>query len=536
MFRTPISLLIACYCIQNALPQEGRETNPTEVRINLEATFQTIKHFGASDAWRCYFVGKYWPEEKREVMAEWLFSKEFDESGNPKGIGLSLWRFNLGGGSMEQGDSSGISNEWRRGESFFSADQMHYDWNKQEGQQWFLKKAATYGVENLLLFVNAPPVQYSLNGKAYADKGLKGINLKAEYFDDYAQYLVDVAGHFNNINIPVNYISPVNEPQWAWDGGDQEGSPATNEEIYQLSKVLSGKLAQEQPDCNVILSEAGLMMFASDFRKESRGIWPFVWKFKPGADQVNYFFNRESEGYVGDFANMEYALAGHSYFSVWPPGRLLRTRSRLERTIQKVNPGMEYWSSEYCILQKNRDIGGGGGRDLGMPTALYVSRIIHYDLTIENSVSWQWWTAISQVDYKDGLIYLDYNGTYDSQKLKYDGEVHHSKLLWAFGNYSRFIRPGMQRVEVEYLQKKPERYKAKNLMISAFKDEESLVIVAVNYAASDQQLELNVPDLNICGPVTTYVTSPSKDLQKVVMERDELTLEGRSVTTLILKL
>jgi len=37
-----------------------------------------------------------------------LFSREVDDKGNSQGIGLSMWRFNLGGGSEEQGDASGI--------------------------------------------------------------------------------------------------------------------------------------------------------------------------------------------------------------------------------------------------------------------------------------------------------------------------------------------------------------------------------------------------------------------------------------------
>lgn len=62
--------------------------------------------------------------------------------------------------------------------------------------------------------------------------------------------------------------------------------------------------------------------------------------------------------------------------------------------------------SEYCILEKNDEVRGGGRRDLGMKTALFVARVIHNDLTIAEARSWQWWTAVSQVDFKDGLVYL----------------------------------------------------------------------------------------------------------------------------------
>jgi hypothetical protein len=38
-----------------------------------------------------------------------------------------------------------------------------------------------------------------------------------------------------------------------------------------------------------------------------------------------------------------------------------------------------------------------------MRTALNVARVIHFDLTVTGASAWQWWTAVSEADYKDGL-------------------------------------------------------------------------------------------------------------------------------------
>ena len=54
-----------------------------------------MAYFSASDAWSMQFIG-LWPEEKQNQVADWLFSTENDANGQPKGIGLSLWRFNVG--------------------------------------------------------------------------------------------------------------------------------------------------------------------------------------------------------------------------------------------------------------------------------------------------------------------------------------------------------------------------------------------------------------------------------------------------------
>ena len=73
--------------------------------IDTKHPQQTIEHFGASDAWSMQNIG-LWPEEEaQKQIADWLFSTENDANGQPRGIGLSLWRFNLGAGSAEQGDS-----------------------------------------------------------------------------------------------------------------------------------------------------------------------------------------------------------------------------------------------------------------------------------------------------------------------------------------------------------------------------------------------------------------------------------------------
>ena len=45
--------------------------------------------------------------------------------------------------------------------------------------------------------------------------------------------------------------------------------------------------------------------------------------------------------------------------------------------------------------------------------------------------AWQWWTAVSGVDYKDGLIFTDWKKPGDPES------IITAKLLWALGNYSR---------------------------------------------------------------------------------------------------
>lgn len=67
-----------------------------KVTVNPNICYQTIADFGSSDCWTADFVGKYFSDAEKEKSAKWLFSQEMDADGNPEGIGLSMWRVNLG--------------------------------------------------------------------------------------------------------------------------------------------------------------------------------------------------------------------------------------------------------------------------------------------------------------------------------------------------------------------------------------------------------------------------------------------------------
>lgn len=495
-----------------------------------EIEYQAIDGFGASDAWRAQFVGKNWPVEKRNKVADLLFSQELDEAGNPKGIGLSIWRFYISAGTTEQGDSSGIGNPWRRGECFQNPDGT-YDWTKHEGQRWFLKAAKERGVEKLLAFPNAAPVHMSNNGLGYATKGDTHINVKPGYLDDYAKFLVDVVEHFNQEGIFFDYLSPINEPQWKWDGNSQEGTPAINEEIYAFVRYLSDELDSRKLKTQLVIGEAGTIGHAS-LSMKSMGMGM---KDDGRDDQARFFFNTESPFYIGDLPNVEKTISAHSYHSVWPVENQVEYRKLVNSHLKEANSDLGYWMSEYCILQKNGEIGGGGGRDLGMATAMYVARIIHNDMTLTNAKSWQWWTAITEVNYKDGLVYLDDGSEGDTGKmgghvksLQFDGAVRDSKLLWALGNYSRFIRPGM--VRVKCILSEPQSNE-NGLLVSAYKDKEKEKLVFVFTNLSEQKSIINIgPEYS----VDVYTTSENKNLEFSRQKADMVISPKRSIVTVTL--
>ena len=253
-------------------------------------------------------------------------------------------------------------------------------------------------------------------------------------------------------------------------------------------------------------------------------------------NQMDVFFSKSSPLYIGDFPNMANLISGHSYFTVWPLDSQIVKRQRLAQKMQAVNPETGYWQSEYCILQKNDEITGGWQRDLGMPTALYVARIIHNDLTICNARSWQWWTALTQFDFKDGLVYLD-SGTEkkpgemgaDVESLKYDGTARSSKLMWVLGNYSRFVRPGMKRINAALATDNGEK---SNVMASAFLNPETNEKVVVVINTENHEIVLNNLGNGSPGNCTIYVTSADKNLALSIVKNEEIVLPPKSVVTI----
>lgn len=535
LFLLMITAIIGCQSDVNETPSPVTSTT-RDLKINLTADLQTMEGFGASDGWQCQFVGKNWPLAKRNQMADLLFSKELDADGNPKGIGLSLWRFNLGAGSAEQGDASFINDEWRRSECFLNADGT-YNWNKQEGQRWFMKAAKARGVEKILAFTGSPPVYFTKNGKGFSNEGAY-LNLQADKYDALADFWVTCIENIKaKDGVDIDYISPINEPQYDWnpaaDGwAGQEGTAARNSEIYTLVTAISQKLKDRGSKSQIVLGEAA----AYDcLYKEMTG--------QSGrSNQIDYFFGVNSMKNIANMSNVKKTISGHAYWQVWPLNEQISSREQVSSKVKTV-PGLSLWETEYCIMESpgTTEIPGGSGpkRDLGIDTALWVARIISNDIAVANVTSWQWWVGISRGDYKDGLIHVDDGvtagaGWGDANYCRNDGTIRETKILWAFGNFSYFVKPGMVRVQIA---DQNFTSASTDVMLTAYKDVTSkkLVVVAVNYSKSTRTYKLNLSGGVLKdNQLIPYTTSDVLSLKKgTAVKGDNIVIAPRSVVTFV---
>ncbi len=501
-----------------------RAQQPVKYEIMPTQPRQHIQHFGASDAWSMCYLG-LWPEWQQEQIADWLFSTDNDAQGKPKGIGLSIWRFNLGAGSAEQGDSSQIK-YLTRTECVLRPDGT-YDWSRQAGQRRFLKLAKQRGVPYLLAFCNSAPVHFTKNGLATNTGRGSTINLKDDCYDDFARYMATaIKGIESHDGVKIDYISPVNEPDgsWNWLGPKQEGSPALNREVAHVARELDKALSKAKLDTKILLSEA------SDYRC-LLGVHDAGWQ--RGNEIKSYFSPDSTATYVGKLKHLPQLIGAHSYWTNTPVDFMRDMRKRVAKACEQ--QGIKFWQTEICIMSNDKEIGGGSGYDYSMKTALYVARVIHHDLVYANAESWSWWRAAGG-DYRDGLLRV-----YSDDNWK-TGWATDSKLLWALGNFSRFVRPGAQRFTMakqgsDAADADDSCTDPKGVMCSAYQNTDGKwVVVAINYSEVARPVEFAVKGGSTMKWLL-YRTSDisAESLAPVGTSNGKATLAPRSITTLVEK-
>ncbi|WP_242204030.1 glycoside hydrolase [Aestuariivivens insulae] len=501
------------------IPEEG-------VSLNLNNTFQVIDHFGASGGFQDQWIGK-WPDATRNQAARLLFSNETDTQGNPRGIGLSLWRTIIGEGSADQSNSGFKASNWFREMECYLAPDGSYDWTKQAGEQWFMTKAKEYGVDKFTMWTGSPPYFMTKNGYVFSTADVPTFNCQPDKYDDFANFLADVVKNYEDKGYNITTVCPFNETQYEWNAevgnAQQSGTKATNAEIASVTRIIDAVFTQKGVKAKIMVPEAAQLKYLVEGSSNT-------------TNQVNDFFNTSSSNYIGDLVKLSKNVAGHSYFSNGTTNESLRQRKSLRSTL--VGYGLDYWQTEYSLLgtayQQNKDVSTLQEIDY----ALWMSRIIHTDLVFGNAAGWSFWTAFNQSTFGDhpfrfNLILYQPNSNGPAHT---DGSITDNKLLWALGNFSRFIRPGMVRFDV----KDPdygETASVENFMISGYKSttNNELVLVCINNTDNVRDITLDNygEDFEVVNDsFEAYTTSLGSNLRKSTMNIDNIRIPSKSIVTL----
>ncbi len=454
-----------------------------KLTVNSNKKYQLFQGFGASGAWWAQIVGSWDNIDKesgipvRDRISELLFDPE-------KGIGLYTYRYNLGTDSAfsEKGEYSDFA---RRTESFRGKN-GDYDFSKDKNAVYMMERAVKDGAKEVIFFVNSPLEEMTRNGMAHHSKfDYFKTNLKKACETDFCKYCLDVTEHFLKKGIPVKYISPINEPIWKWDGG-QEGCHYTPSEAKHIMKLFASEIKKRPSLSAVKLSGAE----NGDIR----------------------WFNKMYTRAMLSSQEVRSLTAGidlHSYFTILKIGKIklpfINDRRgflrRYKKWMDKHYPDVPVKMSEWTHMQ--------GGRDSSMNSALVMAQTMFEDISILGVTSWQHWIACSHYDYCDGLIYLDTdNKTFEA-----------TKRFYATGNFSKYIPHNAVRIDCSCGDE--------DILPLAFYKNGRTVVILINPAESEKAF--TVPQNALLS-----VTDDFKNLEEIhISENTRIKITPRSVNTII---
>ena len=147
-----------------------------------------------------------------------------------------------------------------------------------------------------------------------------------------------------------------------------------------------------------------------------------------------------------------------------------------------------------------------------MDSALVTAKTMYEDFTLLNAVSWQLWIAVSEVDYCDGLIYINLD----------EKTFEITKRYYVTGNYSKYVTPGSKRIEANIDDK--------DILVTAFKNSDEIILVIVNNSECEKGIVL--PRYN---DIMLSVTDKDNNLAEAKAISNQIKLTPKSVTTVVMK-
>ena len=427
--------------------EKGKFVQNADVSVKLcpFVQYQTLSGFGASACWWAQDVGK---TANAGEAARLLYSRE--------GLGLNIYRYNIGGGEKENPNSRISGN--RATESFYYYDEetgaYAYDFTRDAAAQHMLDLALSYGcVDTVVLFANSPHYSMTVTGQATGGTEEYFSNLPAENYEAYADYFLTITKYFLDKGVPVRYISPINEPQWSWGGGwvGQEGCHYEPDEVIALLKVFAKKLQASGLPVKLMGPESGAI----------------------GNETIDWFDRMSADPEIAPVLG---SLAYHSYWS----DDNAAVKYNFGNTIKEKNYPAPVDMTEWCELPLAHDNGDFGG-------AMRMARVIAQDLELTGANSWTAWVGVNDTGVKedgtrwsDGLLAMQNGGE----------TLETCKRYCALWHYSRFLPAGSVRVkasqdvyDVTFEKDDEGNYisGSRSFNISAYKTpEKKLVLVIVN--------------------------------------------------------
>ena len=164
-----------------------------------------------------------------------------------------------------------------------------------------------------------------------------------------------------------------------WNGGGRILVSQSADEVARLIREL-----------DTAITSAGLSI---DILPGESGDYEYLYKFKNDAAHSNVlsaFFTPGTSTYIGNLTHVKKLICGHSYWTDGTWDGMRNVRKQLAQAAQQYD--VEIWQSEWSMLGDGYSSSEFIGYDQAteMDIALYMSKVIHNDLTIAGVSSWSY--------------------------------------------------------------------------------------------------------------------------------------------------
>ena len=467
--------------------------DPSKISAFNDGKFQG---WGTSLCWWANRIG--YSDTLAQQAAQLLFDAE-------TGLGMNIARYNIGGGDDPTHDhitrtDSMMPGFWRLDEA---SGEPIFDGTQDENQRNVLLRVMEAGGSDLIVeaFSNSPPYYMTESGCSSGAIHASANNLRPDQVEAFAEYLAQVALYYQEeYGITFQSMSPMNEPNtayWSAYSPKQEGCHVTPGESQSAILLATRKALDEKGLTDILLAgtdETSTVLAASSFSKLS--------------DEAKAAVSR---------------IDTHSY----------KVGKMYELQTLAIESGKNLWMSEVDgdgVLGKNSGEMGAG---------LWLANKMISDIQGLMPSAWILWQGIDNHISSEGYMgNQDFgmpnlsSGYWGLTVVDHDKqEILLTKKYYAFGQLSRYIRPGYYIINTE----------AQGILAAYSAEEQKLVIVAINTDETERQVGFSLDSFRYDGSNAQVIRTSQNEnwavLSGIPAQKDMLraTLLPHSVTTFVLE-
>lgn len=480
--------------------------NNVKIKINPLCVQQEFDGFGTSAAWWSQMISD---EEDRKDLAKELYSED--------GLGLSIYRYNIGGGVNPEHDR--VGEESRNTESFYyfneKTGKYEYDFTRDANAQALLFEALNQEkstVDTVILFANSPHYSMTISGEASGNLEQGKTNLSPDMYDDFVDYMLTITEHFISKGVPVKYISPINEPQWDWSGDlvGQEGCHYDNEQVLEILALFSKAVDERDLDVKISGPESGQL--GEGWSQELR-------------EETMYWFDAitsDRETYKN--------VTSLSYHSYWHDNFISPKKALGDLVESGKYDGLKIEMSEWCELPCETPVDD-------VKAAVKMARVMANDINFSNVNSWTSWVAVNLTGtgedgklYSDGMFYANGDFSEYSKTTRYNAMAHFSKFVPAGSVVLKAKGDELSALYNDVWSDWWDYYHECNF--AAFRTPEGKIVIVVTNEGHDRTI--TVPTLSL--KMEVYTTDSEHDFEKTYcgINKGIVSVKADSINTIVL--